>query len=107
MASNDSVESSSAPQAATPATQATLCSLMADETRIRILRELYAVRTDGADREGLPFSTLRRRVDVDDSGRFNYHVDQLTDQLVCKRVDRYVLTPTGERLVAALVDPTD
>jgi hypothetical protein len=85
-----------------PATQATLGSLLADETRIRILRALYAVQSEETDCDGLPFSTLRRRADVTDSGRFNYHLNQLSGKLVTKRDGRYVLTPTGQRLVRAL-----
>lgn len=88
-----------------PAAQASLCSLMADETRIRILRELYAVSVDETGREGLSFATLRRRSGVSDSGRFNYHLSQLTDELVRKHDDTYVLTPIGQRLVRALERP--
>jgi hypothetical protein len=86
-----------------PTLQASIGSLLADETRIDILRELYAVTADeGGD--GLSFSTLRRRVDVSDSGRFNYHLDQLSGQLVTKTDDRYTLTRVGERLVRAFED---
>jgi hypothetical protein len=91
----------------TPATKASLCSLMADETRMRILQALYAVDSDSAQSDGLSFSTLRQRVAVEDSGRFNYHLDQLTTDLVTKRDDQYVLTSTGRRLVRALAEPTE
>lgn len=91
--------------AESPALRASIGSLLADETRIRILRELYAARPSDEARDGLQFSTLRRRVGVADSGRFNYHLDQLTDELVTKTDGRYVLTPVGERLVGALVEP--
>lgn len=100
--STKTADDSTTPAADSPATQASLYSLMADETRLRIVQELYAVRTDGTDHDGVPFSTLRQRVDVADSGRFNYHLSQLTDRLVTKDDDRYALTPTGERLVRAL-----
>ena len=82
-------------------------ALLADETRIRILSELYAVRVDEVEPDGLQFSTLRRRVGVADSGRFNYHLDQLSDKLVMKTEDKYRLTPAGERLVRALVATDD
>lgn len=87
------------------ALHASIGSLLADETRIRILRELYAVGSTDGEATGLQFSTLRRRAEVSDSGRFNYHLDQLTGQLVAKVEDRYVLTPVGERLVRAFDDP--
>lgn len=86
-----------------PTLQASIGSLLADETRIAILRELYAVTANDGG-EGLSFSTLRRRVGVSDSGRFNYHLDQLTGQLVRKTDDRYTLTRVGERLVHAFED---
>lgn len=84
-----------------PELQASIGALLADETRIRILEALYDVHADATDASGLPFSTLRRRVDVADSGRFNYHLSQLQDQLVEKENEQYVLTPIGTRLVRA------
>lgn len=90
-----------------PAIPASIGALLADETRIRILSELYVVRNIEAEPDGLRFSTLRRRVGVADSGRFNYHLDQLSDTLVMKTDDKYRLTPTGERLVRALAATDD
>lgn len=86
----------------TPATQAALYALLADETRLGIVLELYDARTSNTEPDGLTFSVLRCRVGVEDSGRFNYHLDQLTGALVRKVEDRYTLTGTGERLVRAL-----
>lgn len=95
------------PSDATPAAKASLCSLLADETRMQILQALYTVSLDSSTPDGLSFSALRRRAAVEDSGRFNYHLDQLTADLVTKREDRYVLTATGKRLVRALAEPTE
>lgn len=103
----DSLEHTMNSQALSPDTKTSLCSLMADETRMRILQALYAVDSDSAQSDGLSFSTLRQRVAVEDSGRFNYHLDQLTTDLVTKRDDQYVLTSTGRRLVRALAEPTE
>ncbi|MFC7072316.1 winged helix-turn-helix domain-containing protein [Halovenus rubra] len=83
-----------------PTLQAAIGSLLADETRIAILTELYAV----SDTEGLSFSTLRRQVGVSDSGRFNYHLDQLSGELVRKRDEKYTLTSVGKQLVMAFED---
>lgn len=70
---------------------------LGDETRIRILRELGAA--DG----WLSFSALRSRVDVDDSGRFNYHLDQLRGRYVENTDDGYLLTRAGLRVTGAIV----
>ncbi len=52
---------------------------------------------------GLSFSTLRKRVGVRDSGRFNYHLGQLEGSLV-ERSDRgYELTVAGMQAVSTLV----
>lgn len=92
---------------ANPEIQASIGSLLADETRIQILRELYAVRVSDQDSSGLSFSTLRRRVGVSDSGRFNYHLKELSGQLVRKVDGEYSLTPVAERLVRALEEPSE
>lgn len=74
--------------------------LLADETRVAILRALGEhLRTV----DGRPsFSELRRRAGVEDSGGFNYHLDQLTDTLVVRTEDGYDLTPFGARVVGLL-----
>lgn len=75
-------------------------SLIADETRAAILRELGAHLNEHGE---LPtFSTLRDRVGVADSGQFNYHLGQLQDTLVRSEGDGYTLTPFGMRVVGLL-----
>jgi len=70
--------------------------LLADETRLSIIREL-------ADADGpLPFAELRTRIGVRDSGRFNYHLDKLLGQFVAKTDAGYRLTETGDRIDGAL-----
>ncbi len=56
-------------------------SLLAQETRLTILRELAAAGP-GETREPVSFAELRRRVGTKDSGRFNYHLDKLQPQFV-------------------------
>ncbi|NIB98187.1 winged helix-turn-helix domain-containing protein [Halobacterium sp. R2-5] len=69
---------------------------VADELRVRILRELW-------DAEGaLAFSELRERVDVRDSGRFNYHLGKLRGRFVEQTDDGYELRYAGQQLVSAL-----
>jgi hypothetical protein len=69
---------------------------VADELRVRILRELW-----DAD-DPLAFSDLRTRVDVRDSGRFNYHLGELRGRFVEQTDDGYELRFAGQKLVAAL-----
>ena len=78
---------------------AALFDLLGNDIRLRIVRELSVAGSDAP----LSFSGLRERVGVEDSGRFNYHLDRLTGPLVCKRPDGYTLTPAGESL-AMIVD---
>ncbi|MFB6269454.1 MAG: ArsR/SmtB family transcription factor, partial [Halobacterium sp.] len=69
---------------------------VADELRVAILRELW-------DADGpLAFSDLRGRLDVRDSGRFNYHLGKLRGRFVEQTEDGYRLTLAGRRLVGAL-----
>lgn len=73
--------------------------LMTDETRRAILTTLWT-----ADDTPLRFSTLRRRSNVGGSARFNYHLQQLRDDVVRDSGDGYELTARGERFVAALTE---
>jgi hypothetical protein len=77
-------------------------STLGNDTRLQILLELAAVANDEGMGSGLPFSALRDRVGVADSGRFNYHLDELTDQFVTKLDDEYVARYPGLAVVAAL-----
>ena len=69
---------------------------VADELRVRILRELW-----DAD-DPLSFSDLRERVDVRDSGRFNYHLGELRGRFVEQTEDGYDLRFAGRKLVGGL-----
>jgi hypothetical protein len=72
-------------------------SLVSDETRFATLAELQDAE------EPLAFSELRERVGVDDPGRFNYHLGELTGHFVAKTDDGYEILPPGERLVGAVL----
>ena len=63
---------------------------LADETRIEIVRTLW-----DADDHQARFSELRDAVGVRDSGRFNYHLDELLGQFVARTADGYELTEAG------------
>lgn len=55
-----------------------------------------------ADRP-LSFSTLRRRSEIDDPGRLNYHLDQLRGTFVTHGDEGYTLTDRGRRIVTAVL----
>lgn len=71
--------------------------LLGNDIRLRIVRELCTAEPGCA----VPFSRLRERVGVRDSGKFNYHLGRLRGPLVEKREDGYALTAAG-RAVGAL-----
>lgn len=71
--------------------------LVADETRLGTLRVLNAA--DGP----VAFGELRRRVGVDDPGRFNYHLQRLVGRYVRDAGDGYELSRSGLRVVGAVL----
>lgn len=78
---------------------------VADQTRLDILRALWEARleADRGERPVVPFSTLRERVGVRDSGRFNYHLDKLVPDFARSDDDGYTLTYAGARIIGAAV----
>ncbi|AUX10504.1 HTH domain protein [Halalkaliarchaeum desulfuricum] len=86
-----------------------VCGIVANETRFSILQALWDAHTEtpaeieGPERDPVPFSELRERVGVQDSGRFNYHLSELVPRFVQHREDGYALTHTGARIVGAAV----
>jgi hypothetical protein len=87
-------------------------TLLGDETRIAILRALWDAYDPHDVGATVSFSDLFDRVDVDDSGNFNYHLGRLTGHFVRRTVDGYRLAAPGFRVVRAVVaggvtgDPT-
>ncbi|QSG06514.1 winged helix-turn-helix domain-containing protein [Halapricum desulfuricans] len=79
-----------------PASAEDAFSLLADETRLAILRELYALD------DPLTFSELRERVGMRDSGQFNYHLGKLKGQFVEQTEEGYELTTSGFRVLGAV-----
>ncbi|NHX37766.1 MULTISPECIES: winged helix-turn-helix domain-containing protein [Halolamina] len=72
-------------------------ALLANDIRLDILHELW-----DAGPEPLSFSELRTRVGVDDSGTFNYHLDQLRPAFVTKDGEAYTLTYVGRQTVGSV-----
>ena len=65
---------------ATRATEA--FAALGNETRLAILLALWEAYDPAKPDKGAPFSALRERVGVRDSGRFNYHLDRLVGRFV-------------------------
>jgi len=75
--------------------------LVANETRFDILRALWEASKDEPD--AVQFSRLREYVGIDDSGQFNYHLDELVPRFVRKEEDGYGLTHAGRQVIGAAV----
>ncbi|QLD86591.1 helix-turn-helix transcriptional regulator [Natronomonas halophila] len=73
-------------------------SLLGDSLRLDIIRVLWEAGRGNA----VPFSDLYDRVDVSDTGKFNYHRQQLVPHYVRKSEDGYRLTQAGERVARAV-----
>ncbi|WP_207587225.1 DUF7351 domain-containing protein [Halomontanus rarus] len=74
-------------------------SALANSLRIRILLALAETRHPNWDHRGMSYSDLRSAVDVEDGGRFNYHLDRLREQFVRGTDGHYWLTTAGFRIV--------
>lgn len=72
-------------------------ALLGNETRMEILQVL------GDTDQPMAFSDLREQVGVSDSGRFNYHLDQLVGHFVRDSENGYVLHRAGERVIEAVL----
>lgn len=80
--------------------------LLANETRLAILLALWEAAVPHADHSGVPFSDLRERVGMRDSGQFNYHLGKLEDRFVRKTENGYELRRTGRKLVQSIIAGT-
>jgi len=84
-------------------------AILGDETRLDIVRTLWEAGAlyeyDDLDDSAatIPFSTLRRRVGVDDNGQFNYHLSKLTPHFVRQEADGYRLSGAGKKIARTVV----
>lgn len=82
-------------------------NILTEETRAQILIELGQAWGEGGPVPAvLSYSELMDRVDVQDSGRFNYHLDKLVGPFVKKVEDGYVLHLPGHLLYQAIIAGT-
>lgn len=73
-------------------------SLLGNSVRLDIVRALW----EAGRGNPVPFSDLYDRVDVSDTGKFNYHRQQLVPHFVRKSESGYRLTQAGERVARAV-----
>ena len=71
--------------------------LVADETRLEILRTLS--ESDGP----LSFSTLFERSEYGSSSNFSYHLDKLEGHFISRTEGGYAIRQTGRRIVEAVI----
>lgn len=86
----------------TPPVDAGAFDVLGHEIRLEVLEVLAAERREAWLPHGLSFSELFGAVDVDDSGKFNYHLDQLRGTYVTEFDGEYVLTNAGFEVVGAI-----
>lgn len=77
--------------------------LLGDETRLDILQTLWERYDPEATDNAVTFSELFDRVDVTDTGNFNYHLGRLTEQFVRRTDEGYELASPGLKIVRAVV----
>ncbi len=75
-------------------------ALVADETRLEILRTLSELD------EPMAFSDLFERSDYDTRSNFSYHLDQLEGHFIAKTAEGYAIRQAGRRVVEAIISGT-
>jgi len=100
---NSSGTSAAAPPADSGSKEA--FQLLSDETRIGILRVLWDAH-DPAHETPVRFADLRERLEVDDPGRLNYHLNKLIDRFVRRTDAGYELMDSGKRVVRMILSGT-
>lgn len=84
-------------------------AVLGNEIRLEIVRVLWHAGAmyeydDVSDiAETLAFSELRRRVDVDDNGRFNYHLSKLVPHFVRRTDGGYRLSAAGKQIARTVI----
>jgi len=77
-------------------------ALVSDETRVAILRALVEASRERPRDPAVAFTDLRDAAGIDDTGRFNYHLNQLRGEYVV-RDDGYRLSAFGRRVVGPML----
>lgn len=80
-----------------------LFAVLGNELRMDTLLALWERYDPLTDDEAVPFSELYDAVDVDDTGQFNYHLEQLQEHLIEKVDDGYTFQPVGLTIVQSII----
>jgi len=78
-------------------------SAVANETRFDILRTVWDLTKTGSGDGSATFAAVRAETGVQDSGQFNYHLQELSPRFVRKTEEGYEATHAGSQLVGAVV----
>lgn len=81
-------------------------ALLGNETRLAILLALWEAYDARSADTAVPFSQLRERVGMRDSGQFNYHLTKLEGAFVRQTDTGYALRPLGLQLVQTVIAGT-
>lgn len=81
--------------------------ILGNDTRLAILLALWEAKDPGPplnepSEPSVPFSELRERVGIRDSGQFNYHLEKLADTFVESTDGGYTLTTSAEQVLSAV-----
>ena len=90
----------------TATTPADAFGALSDPVRVGIVRALTEHGRESWPPTGLGFADLRRRVGVEDSGRFRYHLERLRGRFVEQVDGDYRLTYAGQEVAAAILAGT-
>lgn len=81
-------------------------SAIGNEYRVAILRALMVAYQQEQGATPIAYSDLMSRAGLDDSGQFNYHLQQLVGRFVTEDADGYALTYAGRTVAAAIASGT-
>lgn len=84
-------------------------AILGNETRLDIIQALWEADAlhdyDDLDDSAstISFSELRRRVEIEDNGKFNYHLSKLTPHFVRRTDGGYRLSGAGKRIARTVI----
>jgi hypothetical protein len=84
-------------------------AILGNEIRLEVIRVLWRADAaheydDGSDiAETMSYSELRTEVDIDDNGKFNYHLSQLAPHFVRRTDDGYRLSSAGKQIARTVI----
>ncbi|MFB6222267.1 MAG: ArsR family transcriptional regulator [Haloarcula sp.] len=84
-------------------------AILGNEIRLEVIRVLWRAGAayeydDGSDAvEMVSYSELQNKVDVDDNGRFNYHLSELAPHFVRRTDDGYRLSSAGKQIARTVI----